>query len=369
MKKFLITGMNKSQCTEEYFRQMEVQVVPSHYSLVRCLRDMGWQVEQRAVQLGEDLSGYDEVLVYLHNAQSFAHRFYNGLYAISQRPDAILAFDDWQIRDIMLSLVKIKEDPSRIFRDYMMNFYTEVNRTEGCPPVDEIKSYESLYKEAFEIIGKRDNRLLISAFAGGDLRKLFAEEDWNFNRIHTFNPNPYHLNRKPGAYGDEVDNSLASLFSGGDDIPPAEKQLVWNFASLMSDKTKGWLASQRITWPLRKFGKRRGANKQDRVVEADMCRIYAKQWGCLMPGYYHSGSGWWRARPLQVADAGSILVCDSTEGAVYGEEYVGVTADQIEGLDLSGLIAKAKRQRDCLYAKHPLDTKSEQAEIQAVIDA
>ena len=58
--KIIITGMNKNQCVEDFYLRQQLKVVPSHYSLIRCLRDMGHEVEQRVVEIGEDLSQYDE---------------------------------------------------------------------------------------------------------------------------------------------------------------------------------------------------------------------------------------------------------------------------------------------------------------------
>ena len=57
--KILVTGMNKNQVTENFYLRQQLKVVPSHYSLLRCLRDMGHEVEQRIVKVGEDLSEYD----------------------------------------------------------------------------------------------------------------------------------------------------------------------------------------------------------------------------------------------------------------------------------------------------------------------
>ena len=54
--KILITGMNKNQCTENFYLRQQLSVVPSHYSLMRCLKDMGREVEQRLVKIGEDHS-------------------------------------------------------------------------------------------------------------------------------------------------------------------------------------------------------------------------------------------------------------------------------------------------------------------------
>ena len=47
--KILVTGMNKNQVTENFYLRQQLKVVPSHYSLLRCLSDMGHEVEQRFV--------------------------------------------------------------------------------------------------------------------------------------------------------------------------------------------------------------------------------------------------------------------------------------------------------------------------------
>ena len=100
-KKILITGMNREQCVENYFLTKELKILNSHYSLIRCLRDMGFEVEQRPVIIGEDLNHYDDVIIYLHAPQGYCQNLYDGLYAIAARPDAILAFDDWQVDQIV----------------------------------------------------------------------------------------------------------------------------------------------------------------------------------------------------------------------------------------------------------------------------
>ena len=98
--KILITGMNQLQCTEDFYASQQLKVVPSHYSLIRCLRDMGHEVEQRVVNIGENLDKYDKVIVYIHNPSGFAAFVYNALYTIARRRDCTLAFDDWQTDSI-----------------------------------------------------------------------------------------------------------------------------------------------------------------------------------------------------------------------------------------------------------------------------
>lgn len=362
MKRILITGFNTAQCTRDCFLRQQLKVVPSHYGLIRCLEDMGYEVEQRPVFLGEDLSHYDDVIVYLHTIHSFSERLFAALYAISARPNCILAFDDWQIDQIYGSVSNYKRDlvenEDNAFREYFINQY----RGTETPQV--IRSFKTAYMQACDIILNKNNRLLISAFAGGDTDLLNLE--WQKDRVFTFNPNPYHLNRKASNnYGEEGQTIFIEEM-----VTPERKMREFNFASLVQKKTKKWLQKQNISkWKINYYGAKQSDDKQPRLVESDMCAIYNKQWGCLMPGYFHSGSGWWRARPLQVADAHSILICDDNEGKIYGPAYVGLTAHDVENMDLEKLIKTARWQRECLYEFHPLDKSITQKELTNILEA
>jgi hypothetical protein len=334
--KILITGMNKLQCTEDFYASQQLKVVPSHYSLIRCLRDMGHEVEQRVVDIGENLDKYDKVIVYIHNPSGFAAYVYNALYTIARRRDCTLAFDDWQTDSIYSGLLALK-DPEKLFRKYVLESHTNIP--------ENVTDWEKDFIEALDIIQSKTNNLLISAFHGGDPTLLL---DYPRDKIFTYNPNPYHLNRKP--------NNLV--------VEP--KQRIFNFAGLIQDKTKKWLKAQGINdndWPLMKYGSRKDG--QDRVTEDVMVNIYAEHWGILMPGYFHAGSGWWRARPLQVADAGSILIGDPDEMFIYYEDEA--LAD-IKAKDLVDMCDKeledlAAAQREALYRIHPLNKETQKAEL------
>lgn len=333
--------MNKNQCTEDFYLRQQLQVVPSHYSLLRCLRDMGYEVEQRVVKLGEDLSHYKHVLVFLAGPkQRQAITFYNGLYAIANRPDSILLFDDWQTKGIYDSIVKTtKED---LFNKWNVDLACANDRAFD---VNAAKQYESLFLQAIDIIRCRQSRLLISAFDGGDLSLMI---DWPYENLYQYNPNPYHLNRKGKC-----------LF---------EKQKTFNFASLLQGSTISWLKKQNVTqWPIEYFGSKKDG--QRRLTEDKMCDIFAEQWGCLMPGYKHAGSGWWRARPLQVADAGSILIGDFKEMMLYynNESLAKLTAADLEKMNEKELHVIAASQKQALYTHHPLEKFKQQTEIKAAL--
>lgn len=338
--KILITGMNKLQCTEDFYASQQLKVVPSHYSLIRCLRDMGHEVEQRVVDIGENLDKYDKVIVYIHNPSGFAAFVYNALYTIARRRDCTLAFDDWQTDSIYTGLLALR-DPEKLFRKYVLESHTNIP--------ENVTDWEKDFIDALDLIQSKQNRMLISAFAGGDPTLLL---EYPRELMFTFNPNPYHLNRKP--------NYLV--------VEPKER--IFNFAGLIQDKTKKWLKAQGITdndWPLLKYGSRKDG--QDRVTEDVIVNIYSCHWGILMPGYFHAGSGWWRARPLQVADAGSILIGDPKEMIIYygDEQLANVKAKDLIDLCDNELNELAIAQREALYRLHPLNKEVEKAELDACL--
>lgn len=358
IKKILVTGMNSLQTKENGFLKQQLKVAPSHYSLLAILRDLGYEVEQRQIELGEDLSQYDEVVFYVHTPQTFCQNLYTGLYALSAYPDAIIAFDDWQVDQITKGLQSFLEaleaNDGSAYRAYTLEMQNlKVSR-------EEFEKYNSNYIDACKRILSKQNRLLISAFAGGDLDLL--KLGWNPARVFTFNPNPYHYNRTPE---NDFLSGTASLF--GSYVLPEDKQEAWNFASLAQKKTAKWLKNQHIKWPVHMYGERGVA----RLTEDQMCKTYATHWGCLMPGYHTSGSGWWRARPLQVADAGSILIGEPKELYVYYRDNMlsSLKASDIEVMDVQQRTAIAKAQRDALYDVHPLTKQIAQMELIEVLEA
>lgn len=337
--KILITGMNKQQCTENFYKTSQLKVMPSHLSLIACLRDMGHTVEQRIVTIGEDLSEYDRIICYIHNPSGFAGFVYNGLWLINEYPDCILAFDDWQTDSIYKGLTAL-EDPEKLFRPYVKDGHKHVP--------DNIEDYKKQLLNGIEIVKSKKNKMLISAFAGGNLSLLI---DYPKELMFSFNPNPYHIN---------LSSNFNSLFE--------EKQKVFNFAGLIQDKTKKWLKAQNIgNWPLKKYGSRKDG--QDRVIEPEMVNIYGQQWGILMPGYFHAGSGWWRARPLQVADSGSILIGDWKEMVLYydDDELASLKASDITKMSDKQLEDVAEAQKLAIYTTHPLDKSVTQEELGRVL--
>jgi hypothetical protein len=383
--KILITGMNKSQSVRKHYLRMQLKVVPAHYSLFNALVDMGHEVEQREVQVGEDLSSYDEVIVYIAGPrQLVATHTFRGLWAISQRPDCILGVDDWQAPDLFKGLEKCSD-----WNELACDFILGVNKT----TLEEVCVHKNDYLRAIETIIARKNRMLVCAFDTTHLKDpenygphlLFDAVKYPRDRIYTFNPNPYHRNRKPGDVlheGVEDPTWKAPTLQMGESIPPL-KERRFNFASLVQSKTQKWLKKQGYTgnpkndeegfigsWPVDLYGSK--AETQKRLTEDQMCEVFQRDWGCLMPGYEHAGSGWWRARPLQAADAGCILIGEPKEMFVYyGKDnpIIELKASDLVDMSDADLAEVAMEQYRALYKMHPLDKAVQRSEIAAVLEA
>ena len=392
MPKILITGFNKNQCTRKFYLRQQLKVVPSHYSLFNCLVDMGYEVEQRQVTLGEDLSEFDEIIVFIAGPrQLVATTVYEGLYAISQKPDCILAFDDWQVPDLFKGVMKAREG-----EELYAQFILDVNKK----TLEDVKPYAQQFKDALDVIAEKKNRMLISAFQTGHLNDsetygphlLFDKIEYPKDRLFVYNPNPYHRNRtwEDSGHEGKEDPTYKVPSSPLSFNEPHEhglgrpiKQKIFNFASLVQSKTQKWLKKQGYTgnpkndeqgdiggWVVDLYGSK--ADTQKRLTEDQMVQVITRDWGCLMPGYEHAGSGWWRARPLQCADAGSILIGEEKELKVYyGDNYpyYGLKASDLANMTEEELVLVSGAQHAFLYKIHPLDKEVQKAELEAVLKA
>lgn len=387
-KRVLVTGFNKNQCTRKFYLRQNLKVVPAHYSLFNCLVDMGYEVDQREVTIGEDLSGYDEVIVYIAGPrQLVATTVFNGLWAISQRPDCILAVDDWQAPDLFKGIEKCQQ-----WEELSAPFILGTNKK----TLEEVEQHRDAYLRAVSTVVARRNRMLVCAFSTDHLgdpdnygpHLLFDAVNYPRDRIFTFNPNPYHRNRKPGDLLHEGLEDPTWEVSGGatskmGEPPSAQKERRFNFASLVQSKTQKWLKKQGYTgnpkndeegfigsWPVDLYGSK--AETQKRLTEDQMCAVFQRDWGCLMPGYDHAGSGWWRARPLQAADAGCILIGEPKEMEVYygkGSPVAALKASDLIEMSDSDLAEVAMEQYRAIYKTHPLDKAVQRSEIATALEA
>lgn len=363
-KKILVTGFNNEQTTYDGYLNKRIGVILCHCGLVRCLEDLDFEVTQKPTPPGTDLSEYDKVIVFLHNPQGFCQRLFDGLWALNQRPDAIIAFDDWQVKDIFNGILHygktLSENPDSAYRTHILDQYRTIKDEKV------IKSYTSSYISAIDMLAEKKNKALFCAFKGGDLNKLGL--DYNKDLMYQFNPNPYHLNRSwQNNYGVES-AGLADFVDAAVEPSKELKQKGWVFSSLVQSKTRKWLNKMKLNWDVKIYGAARGEYKTERLTEDEMVKVYQAYWGNLMPQYDNCGSGWWRTRVLQCATAKSITICDKEEGIIYGEEFANVTVQDVEQMDVDQLWNKANAQHDCLMDTHPLDKSVTKLEILKVLN-
>jgi hypothetical protein len=290
---------------------------------------MGHTVEQRPVTAGEDLSGYDKVVVFLMHVSPYNTYMYGALWAIGQRPDALLAIEDWQSpKNINTWRKDVDKILASITNDYYVNNVVSEKRLDSA--------WMPTFKEALTTIASGTRPVTLPAHLGGDYKMLFP--DWESDKIFSWFAPAYTLHRVPET----------SLF----DDP---KERILNFAGLIQSETERWFnrVTDGATWPVKQYGSR--SKKQTRLTEQEMVGVFNDHWGILMAGYWHAGSGWWRARPQQVADVGSIMICEDKEGAVFGEPYVGLNCKILQEMSDTQLEDVAISQKEAYYNSQPMD--------------
>ena len=324
-----ITGFTRAACTKDFHKSSSIGLCTAHYSLVKCLEDMGHTVDQRPVTAGEDVSRYDKVIVFLMHISPFNTYMYGALWTISQRSDVLLAIEDWQSpKNINSWSRNVDGTLASITKDYYVDNVVYEKKLDP--------DWIPAFKDAMETIVSGQRPITLPAHLGGDFKMLFPE--WNVDQIHSWYAPAFTLHRKAGV----------TLF----DEP---KQRVFNFAGLIQSETEKWFnrVTEGVTWEIKQYGSKK--KQQKRLSEQEMVSTFNDHWGILMAGYWHAGSGWWRARPQQTADVGSILICEDKEGALFGDPYVGLTCKILEDMDESQLEKLAKDQHDSYYDHQPMD--------------
>ena len=282
----LVTGSTPLQVGSE---KTQLKILTSVRCYVAALEVLGYRVEWRPVIVGEDLSRYAVVFACLNKPNSIASRYvYGALWALLSRPDAILLVDDWQTEPILGGIKTFAVSKERAFRLFVK---------EDFSPEHEDKLFAGLQE-----LARGDWRwpILAPIFKGGnvDLLKLPG-------RVVPVDPTAF-APRYPRAEGEPVRQ--------------------WVQASL-HEKVLG-----RYGWPVYQLGfqnrgkggvGKAGEAAQDRLPEADLMAVYARNWGVVSPPHPHAGSGWWRVRFLMAADARRVLTCSPAEARVLDGSSIG----------------------------------------------
>jgi hypothetical protein len=296
--KVLITGFNALTIGTA---RSPLNIATSAKILPTVLKELGYDVTQKAIIPGEDVSMYDKVIVYVFGPNSLSARYwYGAAYTIIKRPDAIISIDDWQTKDSVSGFGTFSRGHWRIWKKLSKagNPVGKMYWEEAQPYKKEIEDFVDAF--AFE---KWPHKLLIPAYDGGNFEELGLKA----NEIVNWDPSPY------------TDTYLQSPEAGLFDSqpPPIEiKEKAWILASLVSKQS--WLKKQTFSWPIKTFGNVK--EKQPRLKEHELYQEYRKVWGIISPPHYHTmkGSGWWRVRYKMAYDAKSIILAHPEEAKVLG---------------------------------------------------
>ena len=323
----LVTGTNAPQVGSE---RVPLKYATGCKALVDTLRLAGHEVDQRGVYPGEQkLYEYDTVICYLAPMNALTAQWaFGALWLLSQRPDAIVALDDWQTHQILSGARTQHRDTGRLYR--------EVFNRKGRGLLD--ANIRKAMEGALAQLASQPWpwRLLAPIFPHGDVSKLGLEAA----SYHGFDPSPYWR----GFYN-----------SGATRLTPEYRLKNWVSASLLNKQP--WLDKLNITWAVEKLGNKKQG--QFRIKEHEVFQAYCNSWGVLSAPHRHAGSGWWRARYVFAADARAVLYGDPREVEAFGPAYTAHTLAEIEAmsaheLDYLGRLQAASLTNHCTWTTDQL---------------
>lgn len=300
--KVLVTGMT-AQHIGSNRRQIKYEAVTDTF--VKALRHGGHQVDWRPTDPGEDLSGYDVVLVGVVPIGSLAATYvYGALWAIATAKRVRTFVDDWQFPMITSSLGTYTRQPDKMVKplfEYRRD-YEWAASTAGRDVIDPIMA----------TLNETLPPTLVPAFNWGDRSKL---DTLRAEKMFYLDPSPF---------AHEYPISLT---------PDHLRRREWVMGTL-SDQRK-WLEQINPGWPVVYAGGK-ASKAENKFTEHTLVQMYANSWGVLSHPYRHAGSGWWRNRFVYAAKAGSVLLGDCGEGWPIGDAY-RLSVTEIEQMDTESL--------------------------------
>jgi len=305
----LLTGSTPMQVGS---KKTQLKIVTAASCWAAAFESMGYAVDWRAVTPGEDLSAYDAVVACLNKPNSITSNYFHGAaWALSQRSDAVVAIDDWQVGELISGLQTCARSAERLFR------------LRGSDIDQRTKTI--VHETVISMTERWQRSVLVPVLGDGDVSLLGIPSDV----VVSVDPTPFAL---------RYDRTYAG-----------SKEKRWVQASLLR---KPLTAS---TWPVEGYGNSdhseggigpAGENAQPRLPESELFTVYERAWGVISPAHPHAGSGWWRVRYLMAADAGCVLNADPAEAACLGDPYLKASdRSAVERLGEIGLRSLASAQR------------------------
>jgi hypothetical protein len=302
-----------------------------------CLQELGYEVEKRRVEPGEDLSKYAVIINSLAPAASLGTGYiFGSLWTMVSRPDCILSVEDWRCQDIVGHLrgAMIKKHATK---GYYHGFDGPLGRQRYA--FDRVMADKKMKTALFEQCEKManspwDHKLLACAFDGGDLSLLNLPA----RELIRFCYGGFYL----GKYE-------------GNQVADSKREKIWVSASL-SDVADKWMDKKLggLDWPTIRIGYK--AAGQPRMQEHEVFELYCKYWGVISAPYKHAKSAWYRDRFQLAAEAGAVWGCAKDEVDMWCDAGPYDPRD-IEKLSLSQLKNLRDKQKAAIFAALPSNAK------------
>ncbi len=280
-----------------------------------ALTEAGHSYDRTPISPGEDLSMYDRIIINLSPPGSMMARAIHGcLYALSRYWDKCrVTVDDWQTKGIQKGFNAPQNDKRNFGPNKM------------CARLD--REWADDNRTELEAVMRRLHvelpPLAIPCNDRGNFDLLGLS---GYKSLWAFDP------------------TQQQLLSYVDKFQDFTKLNIWIYAGLHDHLD--WIVDQQPNWPYVMYGCRNLGCK--RLVESEIFIEYCKVWGVLSPKYPHAGSGWYRARHLLAAAAGTIVVGHPAESYLLYGAHSCPSVREVELLGRHGLIDMASRQRNQL---------------------
>lgn len=289
-KKVLITGYTSRMCNSPRVRG---DYVTFSTMLPLILAEMGYDVDHRAVSVGENIEGkYYYAFGGIAPLTSISAAAVPQTHWVMQQMGNRYAvfFDDW-------ATCVFGRIARRVLRDWaQFCFYKNWGYD-----ISILESIGNHIKTMVTVVNKDFNPpILAPMFKWGD-HQFLLRNNFNANLI-------------------SIDPSAWMKFPNVKVPTPKNRAKQWVMAAL-SDHSL-WVTRQKFSFPVKFVGNIR-KNGGIFMTEDDTIQLMANSFGVLSVQYPSAGSGWWRSRYLNAAWAESPIYSGPRDSVYMGEAYRG----------------------------------------------
>ncbi len=311
--KILITGVTNVQ-TNHLARYQSSPIL-----IAEGLRALGHEVEHRGVSPDEVMRGswldrFKRVIVYTAPLNDPYVGWQHGASCVLwKRPDAWLAFNDWQIHRVWSGFKTVHGHN----HNYLWHSVMARGRKWRAEALERYR-VEIEAEMAALASDHWKRRILVPHYPWGDVTQL-----------HNLPPKV-----------DQVSWVDPSSMIPYPKIKRASRELRakrWVHAALGNQEK--WLNKLELRWPIERWGWH-----TTRLEEHEVVQRYAENWGMFVPRY-RSSRGWWRTRLNFAAYAGAVALpaLDDAIAQTFPRAY-GKTHREIEGMTHQQLGELARAQ-------------------------